>query len=106
MLTLIEKKPPPTGVDILPFIARALEEGRDPINDSTRDGGIMVPDHILSIAADMETVVETTYRRNYREFHVAQLTEIQRADNNGDDPLEEVALWLQACLIEEAYISA
>ncbi len=106
MLVVVEKDPPPTGADILPFIAKALEEGRDPINDSTRDGGILVTDDIVSIAADMEVVAETTFKRNYGKFNVALLIEIERAQKNGDDPIEEVALWLRSCLDEDTALSA
>ncbi len=106
MLTIVKNDPVPTGPEILPFIAKALEEGRDPINDSTRDGGILVPDDIVSIAADMETVAEVTFHKDYRKFHVALLTEINRAKNNGDDPIEEVRLWLNTCLDEDTVLSA
>jgi hypothetical protein len=106
MFKVVKTEPPPEGADILPFIAKAMEEGRDPIADPTREGGIFVPEDIVAIAADMELVVQTTYDGFYSEFHVALLTEINRAKENGDDPIEEVRLWLQSCLEDDTSLSA
>ena len=104
MLTIVKNDPIPTGVAILPFIATAMEKGRDPISDPTRDGGIFVTDDIVAIAADMEVVVKTTFKGSHEKFHLALLQEIGRAYVNGDNPIEEVGLWLTACLEEDTTV--
>lgn len=101
MLEVVKTDPPPKGAEILPFIARAIAEGRDIISDPTRDGGIFVTEDIVAIAADMELVLQTTYVGSHHTFYVDLLAEIERAVANGDDPIEEVRLWLLSHLEDD-----
>jgi hypothetical protein len=106
MLKFVGKETPPTGAEILPFIAKALEEGRDPISDPSRYGGIFVPENIVAIVADMELVIQSHFGGRHQEFHLALLAEIARATTNGDDPIDEDKLWLDSCIEDGSSLSA
>ncbi len=105
MLRIVKTEPPPTGIALLPFIANAMKNGKDPISDPTRDGGIFVTEDIVAIAADMEMVVKSNFKGSHANFHMALLQEIGRAYVNGDNPIEEVSLWLTTCLEDEIVLS-
>ncbi len=91
-------------VDFLPRIAEALALGRDIIEESTATGGIFVPEEIVTMAADMEIVATENYGRNFKKFNTDLLAEIQRATKNGDDPMEEVRLWLDQYLQDDGKV--
>ena len=95
-----------SAIEILPFIAKAMGDGRDVIEDSSREGGIFVDDEIIDIAADMEEVASTAYHGDFSGFCGELLAEIKRAIEKGDDPIEEVAAWLEGLLADNAELSA
>ncbi len=78
-----------------------MAEGRDLIEEPSSQGGIIVDDKTVELAADMEEVALSYFHGNFTEFNAAFLEEIQRASQNGDDPIEEVRLWLNDFLDEK-----
>ena len=93
-------------VDILPLLVKAMTDGRDMIEDPSREGGIFVNDEIIAIAADMEEVARTAYHGDFPRFNGDLLAEIGRAMKKNENPLEEVAAWLEGLLADNADLSA
>lgn len=93
-------------VELLPLIAQAMANGKDPIEDPTREGGIFVDDEIIAIATDMELVLQHIYiprskEQAFFEFYKDLLAEMKRASEMELDPVEEVSCWLEGLLHDE-----
>lgn len=84
----------------LQIIASALSTGMNLLEEPTRNGGIIVDDETLTLASDMELVARDHFAGNFTRFNAEFLNEVRRANSNGDDPIEEVRLWLLSFLPE------
>ena len=93
-------------LEILNEITVARVHGRDLIEEPTREGGIFVDDETLAIVADIEIVVTNNFNGDFKKFHHEFLMEIKRAHSNGDDPIEELRLWLRSFSEETFQLSA
>lgn len=86
-------------VAIIVDLARRYEQGKNPVEDPSREGGIFIDEETLALAAKMETVLSLfEQRRTKPEFFQDLLQVLERATEDDDDPIEAVETWLSAWL--------
>ncbi len=81
-------------------IIRGQERGKDLIELPSALGGLLVDEETLTIAADLDLVLERYQEkgREKREFFVDVLLVIKRAPEDDEDPIEALKTWVEAWL--------
>lgn len=78
-----------------------LFKGKNLLEDSTAEGGIIFPDEILPFAVGIEmsfSKIARVYKHDFGTFLADLIAEINRAIKYGLDPHEEVEGWLEGLL--------
>ncbi len=87
-------------VNTIVDLARGYEDGRNPVEDPSRFGGIFVDEETLALAADMETALALYERagRPKAQFFRDLLEVLERANETDEDQINAVKDWLGAWL--------
>jgi len=86
-------------VETIVELARGYEQGKNLVEDPSRDGGLFVDDETLALAAKMESVLEIfSARKTRQEFFSNFLQVLERAVEDREDQIEAVEAWLNAWL--------
>lgn len=83
-------------------LARGYEQGKNPIEDASRDGGLFVDEETIALVAKMETVLGLyCQKKTKRQFFSDLMQVFERATEEHEDPIEAVETWLNAWLETE-----